>query len=87
MVSKLPPRECAELHVSLGIVLISLYKAQLRCQGTDVSKHSIAQENDRLASYLAKLRYSDDVKSRKISVDGVAAEIFVSSHLNRNADH
>ena len=82
VISKLPPRECAELHVTLGVALISLYRAHLRCQGIDESKHSIAQEEDRLQSYLRKMT-PIIVDTRDTLVDNQAAKRMVHTHLAR----
>lgn len=79
LMNQLAPRESAEFHLSLGIGLISLYKAHLRCQGVDEKNHAISQEDDRLASYLAKMKLADD---RRILVDASSTKRIVSYQLS-----
>ena len=55
LIENLAPREIAELNLTVAVSIISLYKAHLRCQGTDDSKHAIMQECERLEAYLPKL--------------------------------
>ena len=53
--TKLNPRESAEFYLSLATAFINLIQANLRCHGTDDSKHAIQREVIRLQSYILKL--------------------------------
>lgn len=53
--SKLSPRESLELYLTLVTNIVTLVQTNLRCQGTDDSKHAIQREASRLASYITKL--------------------------------
>lgn len=51
----LTPGESLELYLTLATNLVALVQTNLRCQGTDDSKHAIQREASRLASYIMKL--------------------------------
>jgi hypothetical protein len=79
----LPPRESAELHFTLAFSITALYNAHLRCQGTDASKHSISQEEERLKSYISKLTpIVEQAEKRKHVVDVEAAARIVGFHTS-----
>lgn len=54
--ASLPPRDCTEVTLAVASSIIALYGAHLRCHGTEVSKHALAQEEERLSSYILKLK-------------------------------
>jgi hypothetical protein len=53
--SNLPPREAAEFNFALAYAIVTMFGSNLRCQGTDSSRHAILKEEERLKSYIDKL--------------------------------
>ena len=76
--SSLPPRGSAELHFAVTYAVIALYEAQLRCQETDVAKHAVRREVERLEAYRAKLSMRGE--KRKAVVDVEAASRIIQHY-------
>lgn len=70
VVENLAPREAAELNMTVAAAIVSLYRAHLRCQGTDDSKHVIGQECERIDTYVAKLSSSSKSSARPVPMQG-----------------
>jgi hypothetical protein len=51
----LPPREAVEFNFALAYAIVSMFGSNLRCQGTDSSRHAIQKEEERLRTYIEKL--------------------------------
>ena len=78
--SNLPPRESAELHIALAHAIITLYRSQLLCHGTDAAKHPISLEMERLNSYVKKLSSQDGTRPR---VDQNSAQRLVANSISQ----
>ena len=77
--SSLPPRDSAEMNLALANAIISLYRAQLACQGTDADKHPISHELERLQSYVKRLSGDSDSRGK---VNKAAVARIVSNSIN-----
>jgi hypothetical protein len=79
----LPPRNQAELSLTLAYAVVTMYGISLCCDGTDENRHPLVRERDRLLTYIAKLRTTSGLTThkRKLEVDVDVLQRVVRQHL------